>query len=282
MVLDDIDSRSGSTVSLLRTFVGLFLREIGGWISVADFIKLMQDVGVSSAATRNAIAKLKQKQLLVPERRSVAGYALNPLAVPMLERGDKRIFTVNKMLRNDRWGLISFSVAESERAKRGRLRRQLQWRGCGTVAPGLWICPEYLLDEVRIILQGEGVNAVTFVADEPSVAGGFADAAAGWWDLDAIRAAYESFMLRVRPIQLASGRVRDTGRAFAAYVTVIDEWRIIPYLDPGLPEHLLPADWPGEAAQQTFKLLTKKLRAKAFEHIFSVLNVPTDASRWYS
>ena len=36
-VLDDIDARPGSTASLLRTIVGLYLRPLGGWISGVIF-----------------------------------------------------------------------------------------------------------------------------------------------------------------------------------------------------------------------------------------------------
>lgn len=243
VVLDDIDSRVGSTVSLLRTFVGLFLRQLGGWIAVADLVHLMEGAGVAPSATRNAVATLKQKGLLLPDRRKVAGYSLNPAAIPMLERGDKRIFKVRQMQADERWALISFSVAESERSKRLQLRKRLQWLGCGTVAPALWIAPEHLLPEIKLILAQHETEAVIFSASDPLVPGGFKRAAKSWWDLGVIRKAYEAF--------LASAEVQHSSD-FATLLHLVDAWRPIPYLDPGLPERLLPADWPGRAAQQVF------------------------------
>src|SRR6478609_11390339 len=88
VVLDDIDARPGSTASLLRTLIGLYLRPLGGWISAADLVALAADLGIPPAQARTAIARLKQKGLLLPERREAIGYGLSPAAMPMLERGD--------------------------------------------------------------------------------------------------------------------------------------------------------------------------------------------------
>ena len=38
-VLDDMDSRPGSTTSLLRTVIGLYLRDAGGWMSAKDIVE---------------------------------------------------------------------------------------------------------------------------------------------------------------------------------------------------------------------------------------------------
>ena len=45
-VLDDMVSRPGSTVSLLRTVVGLYLRDAGGWMPTRALLELMAALGV--------------------------------------------------------------------------------------------------------------------------------------------------------------------------------------------------------------------------------------------
>ena len=53
----------------------------------------------------------------------------------------------------------------------------------------------------------------------------------------------------------ADGRARPPlpdEQAFAGYLRLIDEWRLFPRLDPGLPESLLPPDWPARAAWELF------------------------------
>lgn len=266
VILDDIDSRSGSTVSLLRTFVGLYLRQIGGWIAVADLVALMQEVGVTSAAARNGIATLKQKKLLLPERREAIGYRLNPAAIPMLERGDRRIFNLYQMGEEDKWALISFSVAESERAKRYQLRKRLQWLGCGTVAPGLWITPEHLLEEVKLVLKQHDTEAVIFMADDPEVPGGFANSVEKWWDLKAIRDSYDNFLAHQN---LVFGQCLSEADSFRIYLQVVDRWRPIPYLDPGLPTRLLPEDWPGATAFNIFTTCVDALQKRASLHVIN-------------
>ena len=44
----------------------------------------------------------------------------------------------------------------------------------------------------------------------------------------------------------------DPGQAFADYVRVLTAWRRLPFLDPGLPPELLPADWHGARAAELF------------------------------
>jgi len=50
-----------------------------------------------------------------------------------------------------------------------------------------------------------------------------------------------------------SAGVEPTAQAFATFVQCIDRWRIIPYLDPGLPATFLPKDWPGAEGTALFK-----------------------------
>jgi phenylacetic acid degradation operon negative regulatory protein len=36
-------------------------------------------------------------------------------------------------------------------------------------------------------------------------------------------------------------------------VRLVQQWRHVPFLDPGLPAELLPASWPGPAAAERFR-----------------------------
>lgn len=259
-VLDDIDARPGSTASLLRTVVGLYLRRLGGWISAADLVSLAGDLGIRTAPARTTIARLKQRGLLLPERRHAAGYAVSPAAIPMLERGDRRIFEVRQMADGDPWCLVSFSIPESRRDLRHRLRRRLQFIGCGVVSSALWICPGHLHDEVEGILDDLGVRdwATLFRSATPEVSGSLADAAAAWWDLAALRAEHLTFQASAADLP---------PEPFAAYVRLIDSWRVLPYVDPGLPPAMLPADWPGGRSIATFTRLSARLAGPAWAHV---------------
>ncbi|MFK3678066.1 PaaX family transcriptional regulator C-terminal domain-containing protein [Microbacterium sp. NPDC090218] len=259
-VLDDIDARPGSTASLLRTFIGVFLRPLGGWISAADLVALAGDLGIPSTQARTGITRLKQKGLLLAERDDTIGYRLNPAANGMLERGDRRIFEMREMTDDDPWCLVSFSIPESARSVRHQLRRRLQWIGAGVVSPALWICPGHLRDEAQQILDELDARrwATLFQASAPAPAGTLVDAAAQWWDLEALRAehlAFQSSLATLPP------------EPFAAYVQLIDRWRVLPYTDPGLPPSMLPADWPGRRSFDEFARLSTTLAAPAAEQV---------------
>ncbi len=259
-VVDDIDARPGSTASLLRTVVGLFLRPLGGWISAADLVTLAGDLDIAPALARTGIARLKQKDLLLPERRDAVGYRLNPAALAMLQRGDRRIFAMRQMTDADTWCLVSFSIPESERAVRHQLRRRLQWIGAGAVSSALWICPGHLQDEVRQIIDQVGARAwvTLFPAGMPLTDRTPAESAAAWWDLDGLADEHRRFQESLTSLP---------AEPFAAYVQLIDRWRTLPYRDPGLPPSMLPADWPGTRSFAEFEWLSGTLEAPAMAHV---------------
>lgn len=259
-MLDDIDARPGSTASLLRTLIGLYLRPLGGWISTAHLVALAGDLGISAAPARTGIARLKQKGLLLAERRDVTGYRLNPDAVPMLERGDRRLFAMHAMADDDDWCLVSFSIPESARSVRHQLRRRLQWIGAGTVSSALWICPGHLQREVEEIVDdlGAGSWVTLFRGARPIVGDDAAEAAAAWWDLAALRDEHLAFQSALR-------RLPD--EPFAAYVQLFDAWRVLPYVDPGLPPAMLPVDWPGGRSVDEFARLSTELADAASAHV---------------
>lgn len=254
-VLDDMDSRPGSTTSLLRTVIGLYLREAGGWMSAKDIVALMEALGTSGTVTRTALGRLRKKDVVLQESRDgLPGFTLTDGASTMLARGDRRIYNPRSMGDADPWCLISFSIPETEREKRHQLRRRLHWIGCGTVAAGLWICPDSLRAEVEEILADLDLRdmATVFVTETPLVGGSLRDAASSWWDLEAVAGLHKDF-IREHGAAASGQTVGVTAQAFATYVQCIDRWRIIPYLDPGLPPAFLPADWPGAEGAELFK-----------------------------
>lgn len=252
-MLDDIDSRPGSATSLARTVLGAYVRDLGGWIAIADFGELLSRLGVPEQSTRTAVARLKGKGVLDAETRAGrAGYRITAPAEAMFARGDPRIFGFRQMTAAHAWHLISFGIPESERAARHQLRRRLSSIGCGTVSPGLWICPEYLAREATDIVTALGLAGyvTSFRATDLTVPGSLRAAAAQWWELPALAERHRAFLAGHRP--LLDLDTLDDQRAFERFVPLLDEWRIIPYLDPGLPQHMLPEDWPGPAAVALF------------------------------
>jgi phenylacetic acid degradation operon negative regulatory protein len=65
------------------------------------------------------------------------------------------------------------------------------------------------------------------------------------WDLAAIEAEYEAF--------LADFAERSVPDPLAATVELVHAWRRFPWVDPALPESLLPARWSGTRAAALFR-----------------------------
>lgn len=277
-VLDDMDSRVGSTTSLARTLIGVYLRRIGGWIAISDLIRLMEALDVPAPRTRTTVVRLKKKEVLKARAvGKVLGYELNPAAVPMLVRGDRRIFNYRQMEPDSGWCLISYSIPEEQRDTRYQLRRRLQWIGCGNVSPALWICPDFLSGEVDEILQELDVRnfATLFRTERPQPGCPLKESVAQWWDLDTIANLHRSYNRRhTRDAELPSELVTPRD-AFRAYVCSIDTWRVLPYLDPGLPIDLLPASWPGLESIHLFQTISEKYRDISHEYVDSIVSSST-------
>lgn len=241
--------------SLINTIYGEFVRQLGGWISIADLIVLMAELGVDSQAVRSAISRLKKSGTLVHERRQSTGYVLSPEMGPVFDEGDRRIFGHLQPARlEDGWVMAVFSVPESERAHRHQLRARLTWLGFGNVSPGVWVAPARLLDDARRTLRRLGLSDYVhlFTASYED----FTDlgtAVRSWWDFPAIEKQYAEFSDSWQPV--ASLDIVEPAEAFRHYVPMLTQWRRLPYLDPGLPPELLPEDWNAAAARSVFQRL---------------------------
>jgi phenylacetic acid degradation operon negative regulatory protein len=260
--------------ALIVTVYGLYAREAGGWMSVASLVRMLAQCGVDEPSVRSAIFRLKRRGLLSAAKAGgVAGYELSATAREILDEGDRRIFERRRAGPDEGWLVVVFSVPESERDKRHQLRSRLAWLGFGTVSAGVWIAPAHLLDETREVLARQDLESYVDLFRSGHV--GFAptaDRVRAWWDLDRLHELYDSFLARHGPVLTGYRRRRrlDGARAFADYVTALTDWRRLPYLEPGLPLEVLPRDWTGIRAADTFFELRRRLAGPAHDYVESL------------
>jgi phenylacetic acid degradation operon negative regulatory protein len=265
---------SSTPRALIVSLFGLYARELGGWLSVATVVRLMADLGVDEQATRSAVFRLKRRGWLDAEKDGrTAGYRASAEALAILAEGDDRIFGRRRATADEGWLLVAFSVPESERDQRHRLRTTLTRLGLGTVGPGTWVAPGHLDEAVLDALDRGGLRGFTDVfrathlsPDPPR------DTIAAWWDLDALEATYADYLRRFSAVaeRWAEGPVSDA-RAFADYVPAVTAWRRLPYLDPGLPLEALPEDWIGLRAEALFARFREHLAGPAAAHVRAVV-----------
>jgi phenylacetic acid degradation operon negative regulatory protein len=196
----------------------------------------------------------------------VPGYALTPTAWAILDAGDRRITAAREPAAlADGWVLVVFTIPESRRDARHRIRGALTWLGFGTVAPGVWIAPRRLRAEGLAALGGLEHEGYVELFD---VDAGELDhtrrLVARCWDLAALEGMYTRFVERWEP---ALRRSVDGRRAFVDSVHAIADWRKLPFLDPGLPPEVLPEGWVGQRAAWVYFTLLGRLDAAALAHV---------------
>ncbi|GGZ25359.1 PaaX family transcriptional regulator [Streptomyces poonensis] len=251
--------------SLIVTLYGAYGRAVPGPVPVSELIRLLAAVGVDAPSVRSSVSRLKRRGLLVPARTAAgaAGYALSAEARQLLDDGDRRVYATASPGEDEGWVLAVFSVPESERQKRHVLRSRLAALGFGTAAPGVWIAPARLYEETRHSLRRLGLDPyVDLFRGEHLGYAATAEAVARWWDLTAIAKQHEAFLdAHARVLHAWEART-DTPpeEAYRDYLLMLDSWRQLPYVDPGLPASLLPGDWPGVRSAAVFRALHGRLR----------------------
>jgi phenylacetic acid degradation operon negative regulatory protein len=277
-VVEPADEQSPRPRSLIVTFYGAYGRDLGGWVSVADLIRLMAKLDVDSPAVRSSVSRLKRRGLLESKRvGGTAGYSLSEEAGRILAEGDRRIYGRRVANVTDGWVLVVFSVPESQRHKRHLLRSRLTWLGFGTAAPGVWIAPMHLADEARSTLERlEVTDYVDIFRSHHLAFGDLRHAIAHWWDIEALQQMYDEFLRAHEPLlaRWSRRRATDGEEAFADYLRAVDAWRRMPYLDPGLPLELMPDDWSGNRAANVFFKLHARLREPGLKHVIDVVSSP--------
>ena len=266
---------------LIVSLFGLYARRHGGALQVAAIISLMRDIGVEAAGTRSSISRLKKRGIIDSVQvNNRSGYALAPSLIETFIEGDERIFHPRRASTQDQWLLATFTVPESQRNIRHKIRSSLVRMGFGSVTPGLWIAPGHLRDEVLAYFDRRGLSEYLefFMADHVGGADPHTNVAT-WWDLPALDALYSDFLDNNRGLltawkrqeELAASREADA-RAFADYLVLITQWRRLPYLDPGLPIEFLPENWNALRAEQLFQELHILLSPRAERHASRVID----------
>lgn len=275
----DVDARTARPQSLIVTVYGAFARAHDDWLPVAGLVSLLGSLSVDEQSIRGAVSRLKRRGVLTSQRRhGAAGYAISPETRRLFEVGDARVLNGTRSHPDDGWVLLAFSIPESARDLRYRLRSRLSRVGAGQVDRGLWIGPKHLLPDIALVTSDlhvqERVSVFTaeHIGYEPTPA-----AVRRWWDLDTLAAQYLDFVNAFADDGRRWARVRsriDPQDAFAAYTRALTAWRPLPYRDPGLPSQLLPADWPGGGAFDLFQGLRRKLEGPASDFVGLVVAQP--------
>ncbi len=238
-------------------------------LRIGSLIRLMGCFGLSEAAVRQAVSRMSRQGWLVAER---ARYAASARGIARIEGLSPRIY--GPVVEWDgRWRMLTYSIAESTREKRDRLRKDLAVLGWAPLAPSTWLSPRDGFDAVREAAESSGVaGALHFF--EGIYRGPLSDRELleRCWDIDAIARAYAEFIATYEPRlerERRGGSLSDED-AFIERLWLVHDFRKFAYVDPGLPSTLLPAHWQGTIAARVFRDYYAAIEEKSSRFFTSV------------
>jgi phenylacetic acid degradation operon negative regulatory protein len=201
-------------------------------------------------AARQALARSVTAGWLRTERHGRRSRVyLSPETAAMLSAGAERIYSFGEPWEwEGHWLLVVLRVPEERREIRHQVRTRLAWEGFGSLGGGLWISPHVEREEgLRDMTGDESVAELLTFHAEMGAIGEPARVIADAWDLDRVAEAYRDFISefgRLRP--------RTPEATFRAQALLVHAWRKFPFLDPDLPEAMLPPAWPRSRAHDVF------------------------------
>ena len=229
--------------SALFDLYGDHLLDRGGWAPISASVGLLGSLGISAPAVRTAVSRMVREGWLDPVEREARGYAATPRARERLREAHARIYRTTARDWDGRWHLVLVERTPDRNA-RARTAQALAFLGYGQLVADTWVAPRPSRG-LTSALAAAGATWHTFhgeVEEDPR------ELAARVWDLDVLGSAYERFTATPAGADGAG----SPERAFVERSELVHAWRLFLFSDPGLPDAVLPASWPGRQAAQRF------------------------------
>ncbi|WP_067431885.1 PaaX family transcriptional regulator [Nocardioides jensenii] len=244
--------------SALFDVYGDHLSTRGDRAPVAALVRMLEPVGIAAPAVRTAISRMVQQGWLTPILlEGGRGYVATTQAERRLDEARARIYRTLDRDWDGSWHLVVLDPVGS-RTVRTRVRDALQWIGYAELVDGVWLSP-WPHPELDELLAREGVTAARAAAtafhppDRPT----------GCWNLAELGGEYAAWLDQARTAPWRT-EIDDGDQAdFAHRFHLVHEWRNFLFRDPGLPDALLPADWPGREAAEFFTAEAARLKPGA-------------------
>jgi phenylacetic acid degradation operon negative regulatory protein len=262
----------------MLTLYGDYVHNRGVEIGIGSLIKLLGNFGLSEQSIRSAVSRMCRADLLKVRHRGLRSYySLTEEGHSLLAKGTQRIFMRKNNQWDRSWSIVIYSVPELRREARDRLRLELSWMGYGPLSNATWISPYDLTKEVEDLAERLQIKEYIQVfqakhqeSTEPK------KIVTQCWDLGRIHERYANFIAKYRPkLEYHLKRLQacanvEPSECFVERFNLIHEYRKLPFLDPDLPQELLPENWLRPQAAALFQQYHDLLTEKANEYFDSV------------
>jgi phenylacetic acid degradation operon negative regulatory protein len=239
----------------------------GGEVWLGSLIQAMAALGISEAAARTAVLRLKKRGILESQRLGRRTfYWMADAGMRQLNVGGFRFSLPSEKAWDGTWTIVVYSIPEEQRDLRDALRCSLKWWGFGSLTPGTWISTRVLLPEIESDLRELGVWEYVSVfkseylgPEDPS-----AIVAKAFPKLDTLEAGYRDYITQTKSVlHGVDAGLLDDEVCFATRMRNLWEIYAVAKDDPILPPALLPEDWPRFEAVELSVLARHVLSAPA-------------------
>ena len=267
-----------NTRSMIFTLYGDYIRHYGNEVWIGSLIRLLNEFGHNDQAVRAAISRMnKQGWVQAKKKGNKSFYSLTDRGSKRMEEAANRIFKLKPDQWDGKWRMLMYTIPEEIRHIRDELRKELVWSGFGSMSTSCWISPNKLEKQVEDLITKYQIDDYVdfFVADYdgPHTSSRLVHKS---WNLDEINVKYQQFITDysqkyiIDKGKIHKGSMSDA-ECFVERTKLVHEYRKFLFVDPGLPEELLPDHWLGDHAASLFSEYYKELAEPAmrfFESVF--------------
>lgn len=153
-----------------------------------------------------------------------------------------------------KWRVVCFSIPESHRSLRDKLRRELESLGFRMILTGLWISPLDLRDKLETYAKKLGIYDNIFICETDKISTGVSqEELLALWGFEKSKAEIYAY------IQEAEEFLKRKDPNSFEIKKMIFKYALILENQPKLPIELFPKDWPQFRANVVYKKIRRKL-----------------------
>lgn len=259
--------------SIVFDLFGDHLRYCGGRARTQALVDLLAGFDIGEPTARIVLSRLRKEGWFDIERdgRHVV-YVLTEKSWRLLDDGRTRIFERSREPWDGQWRMVLYSSEEQDRPGRERLRKRLSWLGFARLTTASWVSPHDRMGQVEQALAEDSPLHLDLLTCRTQGRLADVDMVQRCWDLEGLGRDYTDFLARLQQLPTTEQLAGMPGQeALRLRIELVGAYRHFPFRDPDLPLELLPQDWPGLVAHESFVTAHEALAAPATAFVAEVL-----------
>jgi phenylacetic acid degradation operon negative regulatory protein len=208
-------------------------------------VRVLRDLGMTETAARGALTRLRHAGRIEARRSGrTVYYHLTEASIRVMDEMTRRLQGEAPDWDGTFHGLL-YSIPERHRAYRDALRRFATLAGYGQLRPGLLVSPWTGQFPLERILDRAPAGSHTLRLQLQVPRERAREVAAEAWELRRLAALYRRKIAMLgRTTERTVARPPEGRQALRTFAKTMDSVFETVVIDPGLPDELLPEDWP--------------------------------------